>query len=116
MAVVGTATSALRMNHEIADQDMADRVSLGLQRFDRSSMHSFIDRTIRSYHAYTLSSPSISPPPVTSTTRIHHPRNIYLSFFFGLNWLVCPHFFFRQLVARGGRRAYSVEVSIQWLF
>lgn len=30
---------------------------------------------------------------------------IYFSFFFGLNWLVCPHFFFLQLVARGGSRA-----------
>ena len=26
---------------------------------------------------------------------------LYLSFFFGLSWFVCPHFFLRQLVARG---------------
>ena len=32
-------------------------------------------------------------------------RIIYLSFFFGRSWFVCPHFFFLQLVARGGRRA-----------
>ena len=30
---------------------------------------------------------------------------IYLSFFFGRSWLVWPHFFLRQLTARGGRRA-----------
>jgi hypothetical protein len=30
----------------------------------------------------------------------------YLSFFLGRSWLVWPHFFFRQLVARGGKRAY----------
>ena len=30
---------------------------------------------------------------------------LYLSFFLGLSWLVWPHFFLRQLVARGGRRA-----------
>ena len=29
----------------------------------------------------------------------------YLSFFLGRNWLVWPHFFLRQLVARGGNRA-----------
>lgn len=29
----------------------------------------------------------------------------YLIFFFGRSWLLCPHFFFRQLVARGCRRA-----------
>ena len=26
---------------------------------------------------------------------------VYLIFFFGRNWFVCPHFFLRQLVARG---------------
>ena len=31
--------------------------------------------------------------------------NIYFNFFFGRNWLVCPHFFLRQFLARGGRRA-----------
>jgi hypothetical protein len=30
---------------------------------------------------------------------------IYLSFFLGRSWLVCPHFFFRQLVERGGSLA-----------
>ena len=30
---------------------------------------------------------------------------IYLSFFLGRSWLVCPHFFFRQLLARTGSRA-----------
>lgn len=32
-------------------------------------------------------------------------RVVYLSFFLGRSWLVWPHFFLRQLVARGGRRA-----------
>ena len=32
-------------------------------------------------------------------------RPLYLSFFLTRSWLVCPHFFLRQLVARGGRRA-----------
>jgi hypothetical protein len=32
-------------------------------------------------------------------------NNIYLSFFLGRSCEVCPHFFLRQLVARGGRRA-----------
>lgn len=36
----------------------------------------------------------------------------HFSFFFGRNWLVWPHFFFLQLVARGGRRAWSTAVSI----
>lgn len=41
---------------------------------------------------------TVSPPPFS--------REHYFNFFLGLNWFVCPHFFFRQLVARGGRRAY----------
>jgi len=42
-----------------------------------------------------------SPAPAKRQTE----RIIYFSFFFGRNWLVWPHFFFLQLVARGGRRA-----------
>lgn len=36
-----------------------------------------------------------------------HPcrPKLYFSFFLGRNWFVCPHFFLRQLVARGWRRA-----------
>ena len=30
---------------------------------------------------------------------------VYLSFFLGRSWLVWPHFFLRQLTARGCRRA-----------
>ncbi|KAI1113795.1 hypothetical protein F5Y14DRAFT_416612 [Nemania sp. NC0429] len=30
---------------------------------------------------------------------------VYFSFFLGRSWLVWPHFFLRQFVARGGRRA-----------
>ena len=33
------------------------------------------------------------------------PTVVYLSFFLGRNWEVCPHFFLRQLTALGGRRA-----------
>lgn len=33
-------------------------------------------------------------------------RCVYFSFFLGRSWLVCPHFFLRQLVALGGRRAF----------
>ena len=29
------------------------------------------------------------------------PSLLYLIFFLGLSWLVWPHFFFRQLTARG---------------
>jgi hypothetical protein len=29
----------------------------------------------------------------------------YFNFFLMRSWLVCPHFFLRQLLARGGRRA-----------
>lgn len=32
-----------------------------------------------------------------------HP--VYFSFFLGRSWLVCPHFFLRQFLARGGSRA-----------
>ena len=32
-------------------------------------------------------------------------RSIYFNFFFGRSWLVWPHFFLRQFLARGGRRA-----------
>ena len=33
-------------------------------------------------------------------------ETVYLSFFLGRSWLVCPHLRFLQFVARGGRRAY----------
>jgi hypothetical protein len=36
-----------------------------------------------------------------------HGVIVYLSFFLGRSWLVCPHLRLRQLVARGGRRACS---------
>lgn len=39
-------------------------------------------------------------------------RSIYFSFFLGRSWLVCPHFFLRQLVALGGRRAFIWEASL----
>lgn len=32
-------------------------------------------------------------------------QNVYFSFFLGRRLLVCPHFFLRQLTARGCRRA-----------
>lgn len=43
---------------------------------------------------------SSSVEPCASRKRI-----VYFSFFLGRSWLVWPHFFLRQLVARGGRRA-----------
>jgi len=47
---------------------------------------------------------SVSPQSVKST-QTPSSRIVHFSFFFGRSWLVCPHFFFLQLVARGGRRA-----------
>lgn len=41
--------------------------------------------------------------PQAQSNSIAH--NHYLSFFLGRSWLLCPHFFLRQFVARGGRRA-----------
>jgi hypothetical protein len=49
-----------------------------------------------------LTSLSFHSLPISQTP---NERTIYFSFFFGRSWLVWPHFFFLQLVARGGRRA-----------
>lgn len=45
---------------------------------------------------------------------IHKDDAVYFSFFFGRSWFVCPHFFLRQLVARGGRRAYSLSRQLSY--
>lgn len=48
----------------------------------------------------------LSDTPIsTSQLKPQPQRVLYLSFFFGRSWFVWPHFFFRQFVARGGRRA-----------
>lgn len=43
--------------------------------------------------------------PTIGALRAFYQTRVYLSFFLGRNCEVCPHFFFRQLVARGGKRA-----------
>lgn len=48
---------------------------------------------------------STNPPTPRPKHRQIVGRVDYFSFFFGRSWLVCPHLRFRQLVARGGRRA-----------
>ncbi len=58
-------------------------------------------------HKYDHNSPHfllgyICPTPLHSMLQ---QRISYFSFFLGLNWFVWPHFFLRQLVARGGNRA-----------
>jgi hypothetical protein len=48
--------------------------------------------------------------PISQTP---NERTVYFSFFFGRSWLVWPHFFFLQLVARGGRRACIESVCVK---
>ena len=50
---------------------------------------------------------SLGMPKKKKTSRRQRPlcEPVYFSFFLGRSWLVCPHFRFLQLVARGGSRA-----------
>jgi len=64
-------------------------IALGHTTHVRTSLHS---------SAPCAPAPSFLALPYTA-------RALYLSFFLMRRWLVCPHFFFRQFLARGGRRA-----------
>ena len=60
------------------------------------------------YENLSMSHPSQTPALESAPQHTEHnteKRVVYLSFFLGRSWLVWPHFFLRQLVARGGRRA-----------
>lgn len=65
-----------------------------------------------SYHTVKQILAQYAYKSVTSTWQklrslqsINNKRYIYFNFFFGRSWLVLPHFFLRQLVARGGSLA-----------
>ena len=64
-------------------------IALGHATHVRTSLHSSAPRA---------PPPSFLALPYTACV-------LYLSFFLMRRWLVWPHFFFRQFLARGGRRA-----------
>jgi len=56
---------------------------------------------------YKLNIPHGNNCHIASAAEHHVPKKLsdYFNFFFGLNWLVWPHFLFLQLVALGGNLA-----------
>ena len=80
------------MGKKVGSRDLLSDPTHAREPQPVSSQKLFETRTLK------RSSPPISSPPAQYLL-------LYFNFFLGRSWLVWPHFFFLQLVARGGRRA-----------
>jgi len=59
----------------------------------------------------TLAEPCNAEKTERRQTTVTEEGTVYLSFFLGRSWLVWPHLRLRQLVARGGRRAWDPALA-----
>jgi hypothetical protein len=107
--IVNMNLSAVLLRSSNSTQ-LHDHHCTDLVRITTMYHHSCVDRCSIAAHAIFVIQPSVKTSTLVSISLQVNPNaryhNVYLSFFFGRSWLVWPHFFFLQLVARGGRRAY----------